>query len=375
MKLLCLYQVMFQYRVGTFDAISKLPNIDFELWHGSSVQNSKLKNYEGVVSFQQRQLPTIRLKGRTNNGDVSFAYYPFLLFRLIIKNPDVILTEGASSIIASSIAFVYCKLFHKRIIWWSLGALSGRTSSGLSKIVHNWIRIIERHCDAIFAYSTQAENYFLSIGVKKDKIFKAINVIDINSKLGELKQSVAIQKMSGFHIAYVGAITKYKKIEMLLDVVNELSKKYDDIYLHIIGDGEYIKEIKSFGYKNASCCNVIYHGRITNGLNNLLQQFSVLVLPGLGGLAIVDGMVSSLPVIAGSADGTERDLISDGENGFVTDNMTKEYLLDKISYLYNHPNELKRMGKSSFDRITGDYSFDNYILKFESCLKSVGYEE
>ena len=37
MKLLCLYQVMFQYRVGTYEAIAKLPNVDFELWHGNDV--------------------------------------------------------------------------------------------------------------------------------------------------------------------------------------------------------------------------------------------------------------------------------------------------------------------------------------------------
>lgn len=39
MKLLCLYQVMSHYRVGTYEAISKLPNVDFELQSGKDLGN------------------------------------------------------------------------------------------------------------------------------------------------------------------------------------------------------------------------------------------------------------------------------------------------------------------------------------------------
>ncbi len=54
MRLLCLFQVMFQYRVGTYEAIAKLPEVDFELWHGRDLPNSKVKNYKGDVSFKHR---------------------------------------------------------------------------------------------------------------------------------------------------------------------------------------------------------------------------------------------------------------------------------------------------------------------------------
>ena len=114
---------MFQYRVGTYEAMSKLPDVDFELWYGTSVPNSKLKNYEGPVSFPHKQIRTIRMRGRTNNGSLSLPYHPFLFFRLIKHNPDVILTEGASSVLTATTAFIYSKLFGKKLIWWSLGAL------------------------------------------------------------------------------------------------------------------------------------------------------------------------------------------------------------------------------------------------------------
>lgn len=371
MKLLCLYQVMFQYRVGTYEAMAKLPDVDFELWHGKDVPNSKLKNYKGEVAFKRRVLPTVRYSGKTNNGGISIAYHPFLFIKLIKHNPDVILTEGTSSILTSTVAFLYCKIFRKKIIWWSLGTLTGHTTKGLSSVVHRWAEYMERHSNAIFAYSTQAQDYFISIGVKPERIFKAINVINMESKIKSIKDVGAIEKEEGFNVAFVGAIAQTKKLEMLVDAVAELSKTITDIKLHIIGDGDYLKTLKEYVSVNASNQNVVFHGRIVDGLNVELSKYQVLVLPGLGGLAIVDGMVSSLPIIAGRADGTELDLIEDGGNGFVVGNMTKEYLVEKLSYLYNNPAEVIRMGNESYSRITVPFSFDHYMGIFSDCLKYV----
>lgn len=371
MKLLCLYQVMFQYRVGTYEAMSKLQDVDFELWHGKDVPNSKLKNYGGEVHFKRRVLPTVRFKGKTNNGGISLAYHPFLFFRLIRHNPDVILTEGASSILTATVAFFYSRIFGKKLIWWSLGALTGHTAKGLSAVVHRWAEYMERHSNAIFAYSTQAENHFVSIGVRPEKIFKAVNVINTESKINGIKEAGEIKKEDGFNVAFVGAITQTKKLELLVDAVNELSKSIRDIKLHIIGDGAHLPTLKEYAANQAGTANIVFHGRVVDGLNVLLARYSVLVLPGLGGLAIVDGMVSSLPVIAGRADGTELDLIENGSNGFVTDVMTKDFLVEKLTFLYNDPAAMIRMGEESFSRITGPYSFAHYMGVFSDCLKYV----
>jgi len=234
---------------------------------------------------------------------------------------------------------------------------------------------MECHCDAIFAYSTQAESYFESIGVRSERIFKAVNVINTEPKLKEIKRFGQIVKDPGFNVVFVGAITPQKQLEILIDAIKELTEKHSDVFLHIIGDGTYLDAIKKYAAMSGKEERVVFHGRVTEGLNVMLKKYSVLALPGLGGLAIVDGMLSSLPVISGPADGTELDLIAEGVNGFVTDKMTREFLLDKLTYLYNNPDDVLRMGQNSFERITGQFSFDNYMGVFVSCLKSVGYEE
>lgn len=374
MKLLCLYQVMFQYRVGTYEAISKLDGVDFELWHGSDVPNTKLRNFRGEVSFRHRQLPCWHLPVKTNNGASSQPFFPLLFFRLIRNNPDVILAEGASSLFSLTTAYIYSKLFRKKLIMWSMGKLAGRDYKGIRSLVQKWIKRIEKKADAIFVYSTQAEQYFIRDGVENKRIFKAINVIDTNAKLSAIKEAGAIEQEPGFNVAFVGAINKTKRLELLVDAIESLVKQYDDIKLHIIGDGNYLQTIKEYVTSKGADNYVVFHGRVTEGLNALLAKYQVLALPGLGGLAIVDGMISSLPIISGLADGTELDLI-DENNGFVTDTMTVDYMTEKLSVLYESPELARKMGESSFNKITGEFSFDSYINQFNNCLNFVMNEK
>lgn len=374
MKLLCLYQVMFQYRVGTYEAISQLPSVDFELWHGKDVPNSKLKNYKGDVGFRHRILPCWRLPIKTNNGASSQPFFPFLLFRLIRFNPDVVLAEGASSVFSLSTAFIYSKLFNKKIIMWSMGALAGRNHRGIRGLIQNWIRRIETGANALFVYSTQAENFFIQEGVSPKRIFKAINVIDTNAKINAIREYGKIEKESGFNVAFVGAINKTKRLELLIDAIYELSHSYCDVKLHIIGDGSYLDSIRDYVIKKRMNNFVVFHGRVTDGLNVMLAKYQVLALPGLGGLAIVDGMISSLPIISGLADGTEKDLIG-ADNGFVTDDMTTEYMKEKLALLHESPELANRLGEKSFEKITGPFSFNNYISRFQTCLNFVQNEK
>ena len=212
--------------------------------------------------------------------------------------------------------------------------------------------------------------YFINEGVQHEKIYKAINVIDTKYKLAEIKQQGIIRKDPGFNVAFVGAIAKTKRLELLIDAIGRLRNKHSDVLLHIIGDGDHLQVIKEYTFSRRLDDTVVFHGRVTEGLNVLLSRYQVLALPGLGGLAIVDGMISSLPIITGQADGTEKDLV-DENNGFVTDMMTEDYMYEKLSLLYDNPYLIKQLGDNSFIKITGEFSFDNYISVFQNCLNFV----
>lgn len=369
-KVIGIYSVIMHYRVGVYERLGSNPKYDFELLHGKSEKNSKKKNYTGVLSFKSTELSSVYLPVKTNNGESSQQLIPGLFFSLIRRNPDVIWCEGASSLINASFAFLYAKLFRKKFIWWSLGLLKGRTYKGIRAKIDKYIHYIERHSDAIFTYSTLGKEHFVNNrGIDPEKVFVSVNVIDTEKKIAEMA-SLSKKEHEGFHIVFVGAIIKVKRLKFLIDTFQKLSQKYDHIVLDIIGSGDYFHQIQEYANsKNNS--RIILHGRMDGvELSQMLLSSDVLVLPGLGGLAICDGMIHSLPIVCGSADGTELDLI-DESCGFVTDDMTEEFLIKNLTNLIEDPILAKEMGDNAYKRIITQFSINNYMTHLEECIDFV----
>jgi glycosyltransferase involved in cell wall biosynthesis len=375
-KLLILYQVIFSYRLPIYNRISDFKDIDFELWHCPDMLGTKKINSKAHKNFKTKQLYSLVKKFKTNNSDNVIPVSPLLFTQLCIKNPNVILSEGASSLYNSSVAFIYCKIFRKKFIWWSLGQLEGRKHTGLRKMLNSWINFIERRADAIFTYSSIGEKYFLNLGIKPEKIFKAINVIDTDLRLQQIKKldgkETEFKYRDKFNIVFVGSIIAEKKLHLLFETLTRLKKETGDHFmLHIIGDGSYLaalkEEFKNFGEIQE---NVIFYGRIEDKLSEILVHCDVLALPGLGGLSISEGMVHSLPIICGAADGSEKDLV-DESNGYLFAELTADNMFDSISELYRNPDLKKKKAESSFAKITGTYSINNYMQVLENCINYV----
>ena len=366
-KLICIYQVMMPYRVGVFERLAKMEGIDFELLFGESDKHSKKKNYEGPVTFSANKQWSFYLQMKNNNGESSLQIMPWLFFVLLWKRPDVILCEGASSLFNASVAFIYAKLFRKKYIWWSLGELKNRKHTGMRKRVDSWIHCIEKNSDAIFTYSTYGAHHFIvNRHIPKEKVFISVNVIDTDKKLADIK-GIRVEKTKDFHIVFVGAIIKVKRLEILVDAFRNLSSKYPHIYLDIIGDGNYLPTIEEY-INNGSNDRINLLGRKSGkDLSLCLLQSDVLVLPGLGGLALCDGMIHSLPIICGPADGTEMDLI-DESCGYVTDDVTQDYLEEKLTILINDRDKAQKMGGASYQRITEMFSIHNYMKHLSDCI-------
>lgn len=364
------------YRLPFYNRISNDEKYDFTLFYGKEDKGTKLVNADiSGTEINNKKLFSFRIPFNTKNGKGTIPISPFLFFELIYLSPQIVFSEGSSSIINSSLAFIYAKIFNKKFIWWSLGMLKNRKYTGLRKLINRWEKIIENNSDAIFTYSNQGKQYFLSRGVKKEKIFVAVNVLDTNDKLSEM-QTFKNEKMdstfrNSFNLCFIGSVTKEKNIELLIDALEIFNKTYPQkAKLHIIGDGIHLTEINHYIREKKLKSSVILHGRINRGANVVLKQCQVMILPGLGGLSICEGMLNSLPIITGTADGTEIDLV-DKLNGFVIPNLNSKILFEKIEYLYLNPSLRIEMGNKSFEKITTNYSFDNYYKIFNETVKFV----
>ena len=371
-KTVILYRVIQSWRAPIFEKISAEEDLNLEVWHGPDFPGTKVISTKNQLTLKRRKLWSLRIKLKSINGLILMPFSPFLFFSLMFKNPKVVICEGASNLVNSTIAFIYCKIFGKKYIWWSLGKLQDRVYDKKRSAIDKIITFIERKSDRIITYSSVGKKYFKSLGINDDKIIVAVNVIDTDSKLDTIHQFDDVKKLQeqykqyDFITLFVGALTKEKSIERLLIAQKKLEDKNLNIASIIVGDGSYREELE----KEAKRLQVKHVDFVGKKISDSYKYFSIanlFVLPGLGGLAISEAMCYSLPVIASIGDGCEVDLVTKG-NGIVDKEMTPEKLADYIQYFYEKREITMMFGEKSKEIITNQYNSQNYIKMIKHAI-------
>jgi len=370
-KVVVLYRVLQEWRRPIFERLAKKPNIDFHLVHGPDFHNSKVVSSKKDITFKRTKLFSFKIRKESKNGLIAIPVSPFLFFKLIYENPKVVISEGASNLFNSLIGFLYAKLFFKKYIWWSLGKLEGTVHTGFRKKLDILIQFIEKKSDAIISYSTLGKEYFKSIGIDEEKIFVAVNVVDTESKKQLQKRLTQkdYQRNYDFQVLYVGALTKQKNLNILLSAFKKLENKSITVGLVIVGDGPERANLKQLS-KDLEINNILFVGKVFDGVEKFFLGSDIFVLPGLGGLAVSEALAYGLPVIASRGDGCEKDLITSGVNGVIDPNLDEDSLYTHLLDLLNHPLKLKEFKNQATKTIEIKFNIHTYI---ENVIKAVDY--
>ncbi len=367
LKVVVLYRVVQHWRAPVFDRLNRVKGQTVQVWHGPDFEGTKVISTGKKFSFERRLLYSIRLQISSKNGVAAIPFSPFLLFSLIRYNPDVVVCEGASNIFNSAQAFLYCKLFRKRYVWWSLGKILNRTFDSKRKLIDGFVQLIERNSDAIISYSSRGRDYFLHIGVRPERIYVAVNVVDtdsILSKVPALPRSAKLERRvlpgnTDFITLFVGALTAQKSVDMLLRAQRILEDKGLRCTLVIVGGGPEMTNLQRLA-DSLRLQNVIFTGpQIEKSMDYFLEG-DIFVLPGLGGLAISEAMCYGLPVIASIGDGCEVDLVT-ADNGIIDPEISAERLAGHIELYYDDRELVKAHGAKSRQIIENALNINNYV--------------
>lgn len=108
--------------------------------------------------------------------------------------------------------------------------------------------------------------------------------------------------------------------------------------------------------------HVLFTGEIPDPYP-FIERFEIGLLisnwEGFGNV-LVEYMLRKKPVIGTSVGGI-KDIIIDGENGFLVPPCQPEMLADKILWLLEHPDAAKQMGKKGYLRAKKEYSMELWI--------------
>ena len=152
-------------------------------------------------------------------------------------------------------------------------------------------------------------------------MFVTYNTCDTDTLLSRREQVISTPPLldpTKKRILHIGRLVKWKRVDLLLEAFSMLAPEYVEAELVIVGDGPELESLKDQASKLGLMSKISFVGAIYDPLvlGKYMDDSTVYVLAGMGGLSINEAMCYSLPIICSVCDGTEKDLVVDGENGF-----------------------------------------------------------
>jgi glycosyltransferase involved in cell wall biosynthesis len=236
----------------------------------------------------------------------------------------------------------------------------------------NWINVRGKN---IIAVSNMVRGNLLKHNVKEENIRVIYNGININKNPVEKTRSLLEEynlKVSSVNIGVIARYSKQKAHLFLLAAIKELIEQEYDINLLLIGEGEERGNIEEFIHEHGLSDRVKLTGNRTNVID-IINQLDFFVLPSIyEGLPIsVLEIMSQGKVLIATNVGGNKEVINNGENGFLIESGDTKALLETIKYVYNNLDNLSEIKEKARKRIEDDFSLDNMVNKHKEYYKQL----
>jgi glycosyltransferase involved in cell wall biosynthesis len=297
--------------------------------------------------------------------DILILIWPYFLHLFFNRSILKLMKKNGISLVIREIPFQtppYGKLnyFKKHPVYNENMELK---SSGIGFYLRQWItmhirKYLYSKAVATLNYSSVAYDIITSYGVAKENIYVTYNSSDTEALVQErdfVKNEPPLLSPCKYRLLHIGRLVKWKRVDLLIDAVKKLVLSFPSMQLVVVGTGPEETNLKQQVKDYELTDNVLFVGGIYDPkeLGKYMNESTVYVLAGMGGLSINDAMTYGLPIICSVCDSTERDLVEHGINGFFFKENDVDSLAQTIKRLLNSPELCKQMGKES-ERIIRD---------------------
>lgn len=307
-------------------------------------------------SFAVHTLPGLRFVNiRKPVGDSrrGFIWIPFSIVRELAEfNPEVVFSSGFSAWTLFALLF---KLLRRSrvIIYWEGCSAQSMTASRLKIVFRRWMA---RFANAAVCNGTEGASYLQNvIGMPAMKVLcHPCQVPDLSllgSDVGELR----LPDLKRPVFLYVGSITPRKGWHYLIEASRLLiDRGIRDFSVVFVGAGEEDDKLRT-EIRQHKLGDIVHQiGPVEyHNLGAYYQAADVFVTPSRAdtwGVAVLEAMAFGKPVLCSRYVGT-REMVSDGENGFVFDPFDPSQLADCMSKFIQDPILAERFGARAHARI------------------------
>lgn len=346
-KLAVQQRVLPSYRAPFFDSLASACDGGMSLFAGLP------RPSEGIATTQELQVArygsgkNIHLLG----GGLYLCYQQGLLDWLKEWNPDALIMEANPRYLSTPAAIRWMREQDRPVIGWGLGA---PPASGFRE--RRRISFLSQF-DGLISYSQRGAEEYASLGFPLDNLFVAHNSVSPSPTWPLPVRPTTFSERPC--ILFVGRLQFRKNVDLLLGACAEIESQPR---LVIVGDGPERDELETLAselYPSAEFVGAKYGAELTT----YFTEADLFVLPGTGGLAIQEAMSYGLPVIVAQGDGTQDDLVREG-NGWQIPPDDLEALVSTMKDALSDVARLRKMGEESYRIVKEEINIEKMVETF-----------
>jgi glycosyltransferase involved in cell wall biosynthesis len=350
--------------------------IEFKLYHLEEYKTYYGKMFfRGIEELIDKEKPNIIVSNWPYQ--LAWVFFPLLYWKIRRRNIKLISKEIPFQV----------PYYHEAVEYYTQGGgisennqKGEKGSSFLTKLRYKFIteirKIFVNRVDAHINYFDEAIAIQGSYGVPAEKVFITANSPDTDN-IFEAKKTIenaeSILLENPYRIIHVGRLVRWKRVDLLIEATQKLSSKYPNIELLVIGTGPDENNLK----EQVEKAQLQNHVRFVGGvydiavLGQYFQSSSIYVLAGMGGLSINEAMCFGLPVICSVADGTEKRLVRENQNGHYFMDGNLESLTEVIDRMLGDLYKTKQMGIESERIIREEININTVLEKYREAFNFV----
>ena len=173
-------------------------------------------------------------------------------------------------------------------------------------------------------------------------------------------------------IISIGRLEFEKGFDILIDIWKKVNKKHPNWILEIYGEGSLRKELQTKIDSLDLTNSLILKGNEKNIQSKYLEN-SIYVMSSRYegfGMVLIEAMSCGLPLISFDCPCGPKDIIKDGENGFLVKFGDIDEMAEKINYLIENEDKRIEMGKKSKE-LSYNYSEEKIMNQWKELFKNL----
>lgn len=245
-----------------------------------------------------------------------------------------------------------------------------RFNSWLERTINKWPQKI------IFSSSSAKEFFLANFNVNPGKVVSFVEGTNTDEfhpgyNTSELRKKLGMPGGKKI-VIYLGVLTKYQGVDILIDSINDVKRKFNDVHFLIVGfpNLEYYTEMaQKLGVSDwITFTGRVNHEDVPKYLNLADIGVSLKLSKTEANGKLFGYMAVGLPCLVFDTK-TNKEIL--GDTGIYAEYNSKESFVEKLIFLLENEKTAKEYGKMARLRVLEKYTWDNTFSNFIDIYKDV----